>query len=428
MHGSTLQSLGLTLTDKHLGSSLSHPALHALSHEVTSQSALSLGNHALGQLATCCSRQPITPGITCKGQSTTSHVLPKARLILLIGNILQPVLIVRLNSLTSNLTHNSVTQTSLHDVLSTTLRHHTLNLQLIEFIFKNRIDHRLELLRITIQSAIQSISLHHLKCRIAHIIQELRIPVELAKLLLQTRKHLCRILGLVCLILSTKCCTQTKISRNKLASFHSLRKCLTACLLSLVVLIHYRWIHILIDNVRKRIIDVLIHQSVLHMLIVSIETSSDAFGYIAIIRTIFVHQTLHHSWLQEMSHIVIIADTHAVCLLVQLILHTMAIPLRIDTLLSILHRIIRQRRYYLVGNVHGRTVGISVQSRHHHIHCLLIAIGSTISQQVGNHIRKVIALLIRSLLPVLNIVGMFGIHQPLIIHHTSWCCNRSRIS
>ena len=128
MHSTVLQSHVLTLADEHLGSSLSHLALHTLSHQVTSQFALSLGNHALGQLATSCSRQPITPGITCKGQSTASHVLPEARLILLIGNILQPVLVVRLNSLASNLTHNSVTQTSLHDVLSTTLRHHTLNL------------------------------------------------------------------------------------------------------------------------------------------------------------------------------------------------------------------------------------------------------------------------------------------------------------
>ena len=240
MHGSTLQSLGLALADKQFSGTCSHPALHTLSHQVTCQSALSLSQHALGQLATCGSRQPITPGITCKGQSTASHVLPEARLILLIGNILQPVLIVRLNSLANNLTHNSITQTSLHDVLSTTLRHHTLNLQLVQFILKYRIDHRLELLRITTQSAIHTISLHHLKCRIAHIIQELRIPVELAKLFLQTRKHLCRILGLVCLILSTKCCTQTKISRNILTSFHSLRKCLASCLLSLVVLIHYR--------------------------------------------------------------------------------------------------------------------------------------------------------------------------------------------
>ena len=427
MRGSTLQSRGFTLTDKYLGSSLSHPALHALSHEVTSQFTLCLGNHALSQLATCGSRQPITPGITCKGQSTTSHVLPEARLILLIGNILQPVLVVRLNSLASNLTHNSVTKTSLHDVLSTTLRHHTLNLQLVEFILKNRIDHRLELLRITTLSSIQAISLHHLKCRIAHIIQELRIPVEPAKLLLQTRKHLCRILGLVCLILSTKCCTQTKISRNKLASFHSLRKCLTACLLSLVVLIHYRWIHILTDNTRKSIIDVLIHQSVLYIFIVRIEACCDALGYIAVVRTIFVHQTLYHSWLQEQSHIVIIADTHVICILLQLILHTMAIPLRLDTLLSILHRIIRQRSHYLVGNVHGRTVGISSQSRLHHLHRLLIAIGSTISQQVGYHVLKVSTLLIRSLLPVLQIVGKFGIHQPLIIHHTGWSRNRSRL-
>ena len=128
MHSTVLQSHVLTLADKHLSSPLCHLALHALSHQVTSQFTLSLGYHALGQLATCCSRQPITPGITCKGQRTTSHVLPEARLILLIGNILQPVLIVRLHSLASNLAHNSVTQTSLHDVLSTTLRHHTLNL------------------------------------------------------------------------------------------------------------------------------------------------------------------------------------------------------------------------------------------------------------------------------------------------------------
>ena len=343
------------------------------------------------------------------------------------GNILQPILIVRLNSFASNLTHNSVTQTSLHDVLSTTLRHHTLNLQLVKFILKNKIDHRLELLRITTLSAIQAISLHHLKCRIAHIIQELRIPVEPAKLLLQTRKHLCRILGLVCLILSTKCCTQTKISRNILTSFHTFVECLATCLLSLIILFHYRWIHILIDNARKRIIDVLIHQSVLYILIVRIEACCDALGYIAIIRTIFVHQTLYHSWLQELSHIVIIADTHAVCLLLQLILHTMAIPLRFNTLLCILHSIIRQRSHYLVGNVHGRTVGISAQSRLHYAHCLLIAIGCAISQQVGNHILKVIALLIRSLLPVLQIVGKFGIHQPLIIHHTSWSRNRSRL-
>ena len=423
MHGSVLQSRGLTLANEHLGSPLSHPALHALSHQVTCQSALSLSQHALGQLATCGSRQPITPGITSKSKRTTSHVLPEARLILLISHILQPVLIVRLNSLASNLTHNSVTQTSLHDVLSTTLRHHTLNLQLVQFILKNRVDHRLKLLRITTQSAIQAISLHHLICRIAHIIQELRISVELTKLLLQTREHLCRILSLVCLILSTKCCTQTKISRNKLASFHSLRKCLTACLLSLVVLIHYRWIHILIDNARKSIIDVLVHQSVLNMLIMRIEACSNTLSDVTIVRTIFVHQTLHHSRLQEQSHIVIIADTHVIRLLLQLILHAMAIPLRFNTLLSILHSIIRQRRYHLVGNVHSRSVSISAQSRLHHAHSLLIAVGSTISQQVGNHILKVIALLIRSLLPVLNIVGKFGIHQALIIHHCSRCRN-----
>ena len=170
MHGSTLQSRGFTLTDKHLGSSLCHPALHTFSHQVTSQFALSLSHHALRQLAASGSWQPITPGITCKGKSTTSHVLPEARLILLIGNILQPVLIVRLHSLSSNLAHNSVTKTSLHDVLSTTLRHHTLNLQLVEFILKNRIDHRLELLRITSHTAIQAISLHHLECGITHIV------------------------------------------------------------------------------------------------------------------------------------------------------------------------------------------------------------------------------------------------------------------
>ena len=45
--------------------------------------------------------------------------------------------------------------------------------------------------------------------------------------------------------------------------------------------------------------------------------------------------------------------------------------------------------FVLVGNVHGRTVGISAQSRLHHLHRLLIAIGSTISQQVGNHVFKV---------------------------------------
>ena len=268
MRGSTLQSRGLTFTDKHLGSSLSHLALHTLSHEVTCQFTLCLGYHALSQLATCGSRQPITPGINCKGQSTTSHVLPEARLILLIGNILQPVLVVRLNNLASNLTHNSVTQTSLHDVLSTTLRHHTLNLQLVEFILKNRIDHRLELLRITTLSAIQAISLHHLKCRIAHIIQELRIPVEIAKLLLQTRKHLCRILGLVCLILSTKYCTQTKISRNILTSFHTFVECLATFFLSLVILFYYRWIHILTDNTRKSLINILVHQLVLNNLII----------------------------------------------------------------------------------------------------------------------------------------------------------------
>ena len=425
MHGSALQSLGLTLADKQFSGTCSHPALHTLSHQVTCQSALSLSQHALGQLATCGSRQPITPGITCKGKRTTSHVLPEARLILLIGNILQPVLIVRLHSLASNLTHNSVTQTSLHDVLSTTLRHHTLNLQLVEFILKNRVDHRLELLRITSHTAIQAISLHHLECGIAHIVQELRIPVEIAKFLLQTRKHLCWILSLICLILSTKCCTQTKISRNILTSFHSLRKCLSTCLLSLVILIHYRWIHIFINNARKSIIDVLIHQSVLHMLIVSIETSGDALSDVPIVLTVFLHKALHHSWLQELNHIVIIADTHAVSLLLQLILHTMAIPLRFDTLLSILHSIIRQRSHYLVGNVHGRTVRISAQSRLHNLHSLLIAVGSTISQQVGNHILKVSTLLIRSLLPVLQIVGKFGIHQAFVIHHTRWSCNRS---
>ena len=425
MHGSALQSLGLALADKQFCGTCSHPALHTLSHQVTCQFTLSLGYHTLGQLATCGSRQPITPGITSKSKRTTSHVLPEARLILLIGNILQPVLIIRLNSLASNLTHNSVTQTSLHDVLSTTLRHHTLNLQLVQFILKYRIDHRLELLRITTQSAIQAISLHHLECGIAHIVQELRIPVELAKLILQRRKHLCRILGLVCLILSTKCCTQTKISRNKLASFHTLRKCLTTCLLSLVVLIHYRWIHILTDNTRKSIIDVLVHQSVLHMLIVSIETSGNTLSYVAVVRTIFVHQTLHHSRLQEQSHIFIIADTHVIRLLLQLILHDMAIPLCFNTLLSILHSIIRQRRYHLVGNVHSRAVSISAQSRLHYAHCLLVAIGSAISQQVGNHIFKVSTLLIRSLLPVLQIVGKFGIHQPLIIHHTGWSCYRN---
>ena len=163
------------------------------------------------------------------------------------------------------------------------------------------------------------------------------------------------------------------------------------------------------------------------MLIVSIKTSSDALSYVTVVRTILVNQTLYHSRFQELSHIVIITDTHAVCLLLQLILHAMAIPLRFNTLLSILHRIIRQRRNYLVGNVHSRTVGISAQSRLHHLHCLLIAIGSAISQQVGNHIFKVSTLLIRSLLPVLQIVGKFGIQQPLIIHHTGWSRNRSRL-
>ena len=207
MRGSTLQSRGFTLTDKYLGSSLSHPALHTLSHEVTSQFTLCLGYHALSQLATCGSRQPITPGITCKGQSTTSHVLPEARLILLIGNILQPVLIVRLHHFSRYLADDGILNTSLQDIVCTTSRYHTLHLQLVKLILDGSVNHRLELLRITTLSAIQAISLHHLKCRIAHIIQELRIPVELAKLPLQTRKHLCRILGLVCLILSTKCCT-----------------------------------------------------------------------------------------------------------------------------------------------------------------------------------------------------------------------------
>ena len=161
------------------------------------------------------------------------------------------------------------------------------------------------------------------------------------------------------------------------------------------------------------------------MLIVRIETSSDALSDVTIVLTILLHKALHHSWLQELSHIVIIADTHAVCLLLQLILHTMAIPLRFDTLLSILHSIIRQRSHYLVGNVHGRTVRISAQSRLHHLHCLLIAVGSTISQQVCNHVLKVSTLLIRSLLPVLQIVGKLGIHQAFIIHNTSRNCNRS---
>ena len=408
MHGSALQSRSLTLADKHLGSSLCHLALHTFSHQVTSQFALSLSHHALRQLASSGSWQPITPGITCKSQRTTSHILPEARLILLIGNILQPVLVVRLHNLARYLADDSVLDTSLQDVVCTTSRNHTLNLQLVEFILDGSVNHRLELLRITTQSAIQAIPLHHLKCGIAHVIQEIRIPVELAKLLLQTAQNLLRVTSLISL-------SHSPDSKRR-SSIHILRLLIILRHLSirsrLCVLnsLGYRCAGIFGDNVRKSLVNILVHQSVLYILIVSIETSSDTLGYIAIVRTIFVHQTLYHGRFQEMSHIVIITDTHAVCLLLQLILHAMAIPLRPDTLLSILHRIIRQRRYYLVGNVHGRTVGISVQSRHHHIHCLLIAIGSTISQQVGNHIRKVIALLIRSLLPVLNIVGKFGIH------------------
>ena len=339
MRGSTLQSRGLTLTDKHLGSSLSHPALHTLSHEVTSQFTLCLGYHALSQLATCGTRQPITPGITCKGQSTTSHVLPEARMILLIGNILQPVLVVRLHNLARYLADDGVLNTSLQDIVCTTSRYHALHLQLIQLILDGSIDHWLELLRITTKSAIHAISLHHLKCGIAHIIQELRIPVEFAKLLLQTAQNLLRVACLVCLSDST--------NSKRRSSIHILRLLIILrhlCIRSRLCVLNslsYRCTGIFADNVRKRIIDVLIHQSVLYILIVRIEACCDALGYIAIIRTIFVHQTLYHSWLQEQSHIVIIADTHVICLLLQLILHAMAIPLRFNTLLCILHSIIR---------------------------------------------------------------------------------------
>ena len=268
MSCTSLQRHSLTLTNENLGCTLCHLGFHALSHQVASQSALSLGKHTLGYLATRGTRKPITPSITCEGQRSTAYTLPEARLILLIGNILQPVLIVGLHQLSCYLAHYGITQACIHDILCTTLWYHILHLQLIELSLQHFINHRLKLLRISAQSSIHAISLHHLEGCVAHIVQELRILVKTIKLLLQCVESLLRVFGLISLILRSNGSTKAKIGWNVLTSFHTFIKSLTSCLLCLVILIHHRRVHILADNARKSLINILIHQLVLNNLII----------------------------------------------------------------------------------------------------------------------------------------------------------------
>ena len=62
----------------------------------------------------------------------------------------------------------------------------------------------------------------------------------------------------------------------------------------------------------------------------SIKACGNVLGYLSVVAAILLHKALHHGWLHEVGNVVIIADTHACSLVLQLVLHVVAVPLGIN--------------------------------------------------------------------------------------------------